>query len=322
MQLLENALSDRNLYRMYSTIVTEGEDDLPGDSHSFDACLGLDLVSIPPADSVNADQAILDIEQVRILSMSHQYNPSRIHAGLLIYSVDGETDFIINGGMMRIKAGDVLIHQTHHALAGQEELYRELIRTLFGTHRINLIGLVFTFSGNGQFTDAMRWGPSSPSHTTPMHPIERKLVEIVLVSLYMNHAWLSMPIASHVDMETLSQSAKKEYLLKLAAIEQQINKRRAERDQPSYGALGHFWKSHSHQASDSFRAFEWTLHRAQTFDGAVQSLLDEFYNLIEQTFPDGEFDRDQYAYYDDSTKNLMSRLVNPYASLTQPRSYS
>ena len=140
--------------------------------------------------------------------MSHKYDLARIHVGLLIYSVDGQTDFIINDGMLRIKAGDVLIHQTHHALSGQEEGYRDLIRTLFGTHRINLIGLVFTFSGNGQFTDAMRWGPTSPSHITSMHPTERKLLEIVLVSLYTNHAWLSMPIASHIDVETLSQSAK------------------------------------------------------------------------------------------------------------------
>jgi hypothetical protein len=158
--------------------------------------LSLKFVDIPPAESVNADQAIPDIDQVRILSMSHKYNPTRMHAGLLIYSVDGQTDCIING----------------------------------------------------QFADAMRWGPSSPSHTTPMHPTERKLLEIVLVSLYINHAWLSMPIASHVNMETLSQSAKKQYLLKLAAIEQQFNKRRQERAQPSYAALSNFWTPHSHRS--------------------------------------------------------------------------
>ena len=116
-------------------------------------------------------------------------------------------------------------------------------------------------------------------------------------------------------METLSQSAKKQYLLKLEAIEQQFNKRRQERDQPSYAALSHFWKPHGHHSSDSFRSFEWNPQRAQAFDGAIQSLLDEFYNLIEQIFPDGEFDRDQYAYYDDSTRNLMSNLVSPYAQL-------
>src|SRR5438132_756659 len=110
---------------------------------------------------------MLDIDKVRILPMSHKYNPGRVHVGLLIYSVDGQTDFILNDANLRIKTGDILIHQIHHVLSGQEELYRDLIRTLFGTHRINLIGLVFTFSGDGRFTDAMRWMPTSGNHTTP-----------------------------------------------------------------------------------------------------------------------------------------------------------
>ena len=139
---------------------------------------------IPPDSNFNIDQPMLDISQVRILPMSHKYNPASTHAGLLIYSVDGQTDFILNNAMLRIKTGDILIHQTHHALTGQEDIYRDLIRTLFGTHRINLIGLVFTFTGNGQFNDCMRWGPTTPTHTTPIHPTEQKLLEIVLVSLY------------------------------------------------------------------------------------------------------------------------------------------
>ena len=269
---------------------------------------------IPPVGTSKADQAILDIDQVRVLPMSHKYNPSALHVALLIYSVDGQTDFVLNDAMMRIKTGDILIHQTHHALTGQEELYRELIRTLFGTHRINLIGLVFTFSGTGQISECMRWGPTSPSHTSPAHPTEQKLLEIVLVSLYMNNRWLSMPVATHIDVETLSQTAKKQYLLKLSEIESAFNKRRAERQQQAYGPLGNLLKlpSHHHHSSDNFQSFEWTPNREQTFDGAMQGLLDTFYNLIEDTLPEGEFDRDQYAYYDDNTKQLAANLVQPY----------
>jgi hypothetical protein len=246
--------------------------------------------------------------------MSHKYNPAYVHVGLMIYSVDGQTDFILNDVQLRIKTGDVLIHGTHHALSGQEELYRDLIRTLFGTHRINLIGLVFTFTGNGQFTDCMRWMPTSGNHLSPMHPTEQKLLEIVLVSLYMNHAWLSMPMASHVDLETLSQTTKKQYLLKLGRIEEVFNKRRKERSQNLYH-LPKFLKSGHRHSSDSFRSFEWTPTRQQTFDETVQRLLDQFYYVIEQTFQDGEFDPDQYAYYDDNTKQLFSNLSNPYARL-------
>ncbi|CAF4581457.1 unnamed protein product, partial [Rotaria magnacalcarata] len=57
-----------------------------------------------------------------------------------------------------------------------------------------------------------------------------------------------------------------------------------------------------HHSEDNFRSFEWTPSRQQTFDETVQRLLDELYNLIQQVFQDGEFDNDQYAYYDDSTK--------------------
>jgi hypothetical protein len=277
--------------------------------------IGFNLTNIPLDGRFDADQAILDVDQVRILSMSHKYDPSRVHVGLMIYSVDGQTDFILNDAMLRIKSGDLLIHQTHHALTGQEELYRDLIRTLFGTHRINLIGLVFTFTGSGQFSDCMRWKPTGPLHTTPMHPTEQKLLEIALVSLYMNHAWLSMSIASHVDIETLSQSSKKQYLLKLADIEQQFNKRRQEQKRDAYLPLKNFLKFHSHDSSDSFRSFEWTPARQETFDSTVKALLDEFYSIIEQTFSDGEFDRDQYAYYDDSTRQLMTNLVSPYQQL-------
>ena len=72
-------------------------------------------------------------------------------------------------------------------------------------------------------------------------------------------------------------------------------------------------------------------HKHSTVQSKVYSM--EFYNFIEQIFPDGEFDRDQYAYYDDSTRNLMSNLVsryaqlpnsspvNPYALSMQPRRY-
>jgi hypothetical protein len=250
--------------------------------------------------------------------MSHKYDPARTHVGLLIYSVDGQTDFILNNAMLRIKTGDILIHQTHHALTGQEDLYRDLIRTLFGTHRINLIGLVFTFTGNGQFSDCMRWMPTSANHISPMHPTEQKLLEIVLVSLYMNHAWLSMQMATHVDVETLSQSAKKQYLLKLGEIEQAFYQRKQERQPQNYLPIPKFFKS-THRASssssDSFRSFEWTPNRQQTFDETIQRLLDEFYNLIQQTFQDGEFDRDQYAYYDDNAPQLFSNVVNPYARL-------
>jgi hypothetical protein len=243
--------------------------------------------------------------------MSHKYHPSRVFAGLLIYSVDGQTDFILNDAMLRIKTGDILIHEVPNVLTGQEDIYRDLIRTLFGTHRINLLGLVFTFDGNGQFSNCMRWKPTSGDHTSPMHPTEQKLIEIVLVSLYMNHAWLSMPMASHVDVETLSQSAKKQYLLKLGEIEKLFNKRQKERQSPYAKLL----KFNSHSSSDSFRSFEWTPSRQQTFDDNVQQLLDEYYSIIDQTFQDSEFDRDQYAYYDDNTKQLFANLASPYARL-------
>jgi hypothetical protein len=144
-----------------------------------------------------------------------------------------------------------------------------------------------------------------------MHPTEQKLIEIVLVSLYMNHAWLSMPMASHVDVETLSQSAKKQYLLKLGEIEKLFNKRQKERQSPYAKLL----KFNSHSSSDSFRSFEWTPSRQQTFDDNVQQLLDEYYSIIDQTFQDSEFDRDQYAYYDDNTKQLFANLASPYARL-------
>lgn len=273
---------------------------------------------ISPDSNFNVDQAILDIDQVRILPMSHKYNPSSVHAGLLIYSVDGQTDFVLNDAMLRIKTGDILIHQTHHALSGQEEVYRDLIRTLFGTHRINLIGLVFTFTGNGEFDNCMRWSPTSSNHTTPMHPTEQKLLEIVLTSLYMNNSWLSMPMASHVDVETLSQTAKKEYLLKLGNIENLFYKRQKERQKsfPIPNIFKHH--HHHHQSSDSFQSFEWTPSREATFDATVRRLFDEFYNLIDQTFQEGEFDRDQYVYYDDNTKNLFSSLVKPYGSVQIP----
>jgi hypothetical protein len=280
----------------------------------YDWCLGLNFAAIPPDSNFNSEQPILDIDKVRILSMSHKYDPTRVHVGLLIYSVDGQTDFVLNDAMLRIKTGDILIHRTHHALTGQEELYRDLIRTLFGTHRINLIGLVFTFTGNGEFSDCKRWVPTSTNHVIPMHPTEQKLLEIVLVSLYMNHAWLSMPMASHIDIETLSQSAKKQYLLKLSEIEQEFNKRRQERQQ-HHLPLPKFLKNHHQHSADSFRSFEWTPNRQQTFDETVQRLLDEFYNLIEQTFQEGEFDRDQYAYYDDNTKQLFASFASPYQRL-------
>ena len=258
---------------------------------------------------------MLDIDQVRILPMSHKYNPERVHVGLLIYSVDGQTDFVLNDAMLRIKTGDILIHRVHHALTGQIDSYRDLIRTLFGTHRVNLIGLVFTFTGNGEFSDCMRWVPTTSSHTIPMHPTEQKLLEIVLVSLYMNHAWLSMPVASHVDLETLSQTTRKQYLLKLAQIEEKFNKRQQERDQV-YQPLSNLLRSHSrHSSGENFRSFDWTPNRRQTFDETVQRLLDEFYNIIHQMLPDGEFDREQYAYYDDSTKQLFANLANPYQRL-------
>ncbi|CAF1006064.1 unnamed protein product [Adineta steineri] len=267
---------------------------------------------IPPDDNFNTDQAILDIDQIRILPMSHKYNPSRIHAGLLIYSVDGQTDFILNEIQLRIKTGDILIHQIPNALAGQEDVYRDLIRTLFGTHRINLVGLVFTFTGYGKFTDCMKWTPSSGDHTAPLHPTEQKLLEIVLVSHYMNNAWLVMQVASHMDVETLSQTAKKQYLLKLGEIEQLYNKQRQERERSPISKLLKFNHRHS---SDNMRSFEWTTYRQETFDGAIQRLLDEFYNLILQVFQDNEFDRDHYAYFDDNTKQLFGALATPYARL-------
>jgi hypothetical protein len=271
---------------------------------------------IPPDNNFNTNQPILDIDQVRILSMSHKYNPASAHVGLLIYSVDGQTDFILNDAMLRIKTGDILIHQTHNALTGQEDVYRDLIRTLFGTHRINLIGLVFTFTGSGKFSDCMKWKPASTSHTSPIHPTEQKLLEIVLVSLYMNNAWLAMPMASHVDLETLSQTTKKQYLLKLGEIEQLSNDRRQDRQQHHNPLpLPSFLKSHQRHSADNFRAFEWTPNRAAMFDSTIQRLLDDFYNLIEQTFQEGEFDRDQYAYYDDNIKQLAANAVSPYARL-------
>ena len=273
--------------------------------------LGLSFAAVPPDNNFNTDQPILDIEKVRILSMSHKYDPKSVHVGLLIYSVDGQTDFVLNDAMLRIKSGDILIHRTHNALTGQEESYRDLIRTLFGTHRVNLIGLVFTFTGNGEFSDAKRWVPASSNHIIPLHQVEQKLLEIVLVSLYMNHAWLSMPMASQVDLETLSQSAKKQYLLKLGEIEREFNKWRQERQKHHHLPVPNFLKGH-HHSSDSFRSFEWTPNRQQAFDETVQRLLDEFYNLIEQTFQDGEFDPDQYAYYDDNTKQLFAQLARPY----------
>ena len=275
------------------------------------------FTAIPADSSVNSEQASIDISQVRILSMSHKYDPSRVHVGLLIYSVDGQTDFILNDAMLRIKTGDILIHRIHHALSGQEDLYKDLIRTLFGTHRINLIGLVFTFTGNGEFSDCMRWTPSSARHLTPMHPTEQKLLEIVLVSLYMNHAWLSMQMASHVDVETLSQQTKKQYLLKLGEIEKTYNQRRKENDvYTGVQKLLKFNPRHRHStSSDSFRSFEWTPARLQTFDATMQRLLDDFYNLIHQVFQDGEFDSDQYAYFDDSTRQLAVGLTNPYQRL-------
>ena len=280
---------------------------------------------VPPDMNFNTDQAILAIEEVRVLPMSHKYDPSRVHVGLMIYSVDGQTDFVLNDAMLRIKSGDLLIHQTHHAFTGQQDLYRDLIRTLFGTHRVNLIGLVFTFDGNGRFTDCMRWNPSTASHVSPMHPTEQKLLEIVLVSLYMNHAWLSMPVAQHVDVEALSQSAKKQYLLKLAEIEKAFNKRREERDGHGRLPFGHLLRLHPHHGSDNFRSFDWTPTRAQQFDGSIQTLLDSFYNIIQEAFPEGEFDRDQYVYYNDDSRQLMANLVQPYGqvpSTATPMVYS
>lgn len=283
--------------------------------YSISLSLGLSFAAIPPDSTVNSEQPMLDIDQVRILPMSHKYNPERVHVGLLIYSVDGQTDFLLNDALLRIKSGDILIHRINHALTGQIDSYRELIRTLFGTHRVNLLGLVFTFTGNGEFSDCMRWVPSTGNHTTSMHPTEQKLLEIVLVSLYMNDAWLSMQMAKHVDLETLSQTTKKQYLLKLSEIEQKFNKRQQERDQ-RHLPLANLLKSRSHHHSgENFRSFDWTPNRQQTFDETIQRLLDEFYNIIQQTFPDGEFDRDQYAYYDDSTKHLFATLANPYQRL-------
>lgn len=250
--------------------------------------------------------------------MSHKYKPSSTHAGLMLYSVDGQTDFILNDAMLRIKTGDVLIHRIHHALGGQydADVYRDLIRTLFGTHRINLIGLVFTFDGSGNFTNCMRWTPVSSQHLAPIHPTEQKLLEIVLVTLYMNNQWLSMPLAVHSDVETLSQSAKKQYLLKLGEIEKTYNKRRQQSDS-YYSGLPNLLKLNRHQ--DDFRSFEWTPSRQMVFDETVQRLLDELYNLIQQTFPEGEFDNDQYVYYDDNTRRLFSNLASGY---NQQQSYA
>jgi hypothetical protein len=268
---------------------------------------------VPPDSNFDSNQGMLDIDQVRVLAMSHKYNPSSVHAGLLIYSVDGQTDFILNDALLRIKSGDILIHQTHNALSGDEDLYRGLIRTLFGTHRINLVGLVFTFSGDGQYNEYMRWEPTSAKHITPIHPTEKKLLELVLVSLYMNHAWLSMPITSHIDVERLSQSTKKDYLLKLGQIEHLFNKRRQERHQ--YESITKYLNFNKKKTSDNFRSFQWTPDREQRFDATIQHILDDFYNLIHQIFQSGEFDRDRYAYFDDSTKQLATTLVSPYARL-------
>lgn len=283
---------------------------------------------VEPDFSFNSDQATLAIDEVRILPMSHKYDPSKVHVGLMIYSVDGQRDFILNDAMLRIKSGDLLIHQIHHALTGSPDVYRDLIRTIFGTHRVNLIGLVFTFSGDGRFTDCMRWNPSSYSHVSPMHPTEQKLLEIVLVTFYMNHAWLSMPVAKHIDVESLSQTAKKQYLMKLAEIEQAFLKRRDEQKQ-NHLPLSNLLRLHSHSLhhhSDSFRSFEWTPTRAQQFDETIQALLDGFYSTIQDTFPDGEFDRDQYIYINDNTKQLMANLAQPYGQLpsvaTPPMIYS
>ncbi|CAF0797873.1 unnamed protein product [Rotaria sp. Silwood1] len=306
LRLLEKTLSDHNEYRMYATVVTEG----------------LNFATIESDSNYNSDQGILDIDKVRILPMSHEYNPSSVHAGLLIYSVDGQTDFILNDAMFRMKTGDIIIRQIHHVFSGPNEMnvYRDLIRTLFGTHRINLIGLVFTFSGDGQFTNCMRWGPMPP-HTTPIHSTEQKLLEIVLVTLYMNKAWLSMPIASHVDMETLFQSGKKQYLLKLADIEQLFHKRRKQREKHHYLQFSNLLKLTHHYSSDDFRSFEWTPNRQQMFDETIQSLLNEFYNIILQTFQDEEFDSDEYVYYDNNTKRLFSNLVHQYTPLTPAQNY-
>ena len=244
--------------------------------------------------------------------MSHKYNPSTMHAGLLIYSVDGQTDFILNDIMLRIKTGDILIHQIHHALTGQDDIYRDLIRTLFGTHRINLIGLVFTFGGSGQFSNCMRWSPVSSKHMLPIHPTEQKLIELALISLYMNDAWLEMPLALHRDVETLSESAKKQYLLKLGEIERLFIQRQEERQELNYSSIPRLLKLNYNHSPDDFQSFQWTPNRIQLFDSTMRLLLDEFYNVILQAFKDGEFDPDQYVYYNDSTRNLFSNFANSY----------
>jgi hypothetical protein len=152
-----------------------------------------------------------------------------------------------------------------------------------------------------------------PKHITPVHPTEKKLLELVLISLYMNNAWLSMPITAHVDVETLSQNTKKTYLLKLGQIEQSYNQRKKERHQ--YEAISKYFSFNKSKTSDNFRSFQWTPDREQRFDSTVQFILDGFYNHIQQVFQSGEFDRDQYAYFDDSTQQLAASLVNPYAPL-------
>ncbi|CAF3982111.1 unnamed protein product [Rotaria sp. Silwood2] len=316
---------DEQLRELETNIVEVNElfKDVAKLVHDQGAVIGLNFAMIESDSNDNPDQAILDIDEVRILPMSHKYNPSSMHAGLLIYSVDGQTDFILNDPMFRIKTGDILIHQIHHVFSGPNEIdvYRDLIQTLLGTYHINLIGLVFTFSGNGQFTNCMRWGSMPSQHTTPIHPTEQKLIEIVLVTLYMNNAWLSMPIASHLDMETLSQIAKKQYLSKLAKIEQLLHKRRQQREKYHYLQLPKFLKLTHRHSSDNFRSFEWTPNRQQIFDDTIQRLLDEFYNLILQTFEEGEFDRDQYVYFDDSTQNLFSQLANDHTLVTPAQNY-
>lgn len=105
----------------------------------------------------------------------------------------------------------------------------------------------------------------------------------------------------------------KQYLLKLGEIEQAYNQRRKESG--NYTDIQKIFKRSHHHSSDSFRSFEWTPVRQQTFDGTMQHLLDDFYNLIHQMFQDGEFDRDQYAYFDDSTRQIAANLPNPYERL-------
>lgn len=268
----------------------------------------MNLTSISVENEDDPNQCVLDINQVRILPMSHKFDLKNVYSGLLIHSVDGETDFVLNDAMLRVKAGDVLIHKTHYALTGQEEVYRELIRTLFGTHRVNLVGLVFSFSPNGEISKCFKWKPNLGSHIGYAHPTERKIVEIIIMSLYMNESWLSMPVASRVDLEDLSQSTKQAYILKLSKIEDYLEKIQKSRKSSglSLSNLLHF----HHQSSDDFRSFEWTPSRIELFDSTVRSLLDRFYNMIQDIFQDEEFDRDQYAYINDNVQNMAAAFVN------------